>query len=286
MRFVFICGCPRSGTTTTANLVRSHDLIAMGRERYQNLFQRTKSVPPELFQKDRFCHRLMEGDTHHETLGEYYEQLSMRFETCTHIGDKLPRLFLAYNYVAATYPECKILFLVRNIFDVACSFERRRRYSIETPGASWPATQGYRNAVEDWNNSMSMTLRWRSLLNIKVVDFERLYVDDGLRFEILDFLGLADHPKVKEFWEQAKIRRHKLDAARKSTLSDSRSFTYRKTRHLMSIIQSWLCATEHGTLSKPFVIWRESHLVLKVAWISFASIHPLLKTCTVDRRTI
>ncbi len=220
MQFVFVCGCPRSGTTTTTNLIRTHEKIALGRERYQNLFQRTKRVPRELFQKDRFCNSLLDGDTHHKTLGKYYEDLNARFDACTHIGDKLPRLFLAYDYIAATYPDCKIVFLARNIFDVACSFERRRRHSIATPDAPWPITQGYRDAVEDWNNSLAMTLKWRSKLDILVVNFERLYLDDCLRSQIFGFLGLSETPQVQRFWEQAKITRHSLDAARRSTLND------------------------------------------------------------------
>lgn len=212
--YVFICGCARSGTSTMTDLLRSHPRFAMGRERYNSLFKRTGSLTVDLFQKERFCSTLLPGDTHHSTLDNYYSNLVNRFEACTHIGDKIPRLYTAYNGLAREFPGCKVIFMVRHIFGVAQSFEKRREHSIKNPGAAWPETKGYEQAVTDWNLSLSDTLGVAAEPDIMLVDYEKLYREDQVLSDIFDFLQSDRTDSVASFWNDACAARSELDAAR------------------------------------------------------------------------
>ena len=109
-----------------ADLLRSHPRVAMGRERYAQRFSHLgESFGPDLWERDRFCSRLEAEDTHHQSLQPYYADLFSRFHGCTHVGDKIPKIYENYALVKRHYPDCKIVFMVRNVFDVAQSFEIR-----------------------------------------------------------------------------------------------------------------------------------------------------------------
>jgi hypothetical protein len=201
------------------NLLRAHPLIALGRERYNSLFKREGRIDMSLFQKERFCRTLVSGDSHHTTLDAYYRELYERFDQCELIGDKIPSLYRNYSDLDQTFSAHKVIFMVRNIFDVAFSFEGRREHSMRTPNAPWPVTQDYRQAVSDWNLSLTTTLPLKGRANIMVVEYETLYFDHRLCDTIFDFLGLNCVNSVREFWFNAAIERENIEQKRVNGLS-------------------------------------------------------------------
>lgn len=42
-KFLFVCGCPRSGTSTVTDWLMSSEKIAIGMDRYQNRVPRIKT---------------------------------------------------------------------------------------------------------------------------------------------------------------------------------------------------------------------------------------------------
>lgn len=210
------------------DLLRSHPRIALGRERYNSLFKREGKLVPELFEKERFCRILQKGDTHHAQLGPYYEMLEDRFDDCALIGDKIPSLYRNYAHLDHGFPDHKIIFMVRNVFDVANSFEGRREHSLATPSAPWPMTKGYQQAVADWNASLAETLKIKGRPNVMVVEFERLYVDDSLLGALFDFLSLDCVAQVDAFWQKAALQRVRIEAQRSARLRSPHKHYIRK----------------------------------------------------------
>lgn len=205
-----------------ADLLRSHPLVAMGRERYALRFKFLGEFGPELFQRERFCSRLEEGDTHHRSLQSYYADLLSRFQDCTHIGDKIPKIYENYGLVSRHYPECKIIFMVRNIVDVAQSFETRAKNAAQlgkaVPRNTWQPTRDYAEAILEWNESLQQTLAALPQLDLIVVEYEQLYVEPLLLRRIFQFLNLDMVHSVRAFWDSARIQRDKLESERVITL--------------------------------------------------------------------
>ena len=193
-----------------ADLLRSHLSVAMGRERYAMRFKYMRKFKPDLFERDRFCTRMEAGDTHHQSLHPYYEDLFGRFHDCTHIGDKIPKIYENYALVNQHYPDCKIVFMVRNIFDVAQSFEIR----ASKGGGRWPPMRNYSQAVVEWNESLYQTLRMMSHLDLMVVEYEQFYVEPVLLSQLFRFLHLNISAAVHEFWNYACRQRDELEAER------------------------------------------------------------------------
>ena len=205
-----------------ADLLRSHPCVAMGRERYALRFKFLGEFGPDLFERDRFCSRLEAADTHHRSLQPYYADLVGRFHRCTHIGDKIPKLYENYALVKRHYPHCKMVFMVRNIFDVAQSFEIRAIRAAESRGpvplGRWPPTRDHSQAVVEWNESLSQTQRVIHNLDLLVVEYEQLYVEPMLLTQLFSFLELDITAFVQEFWDHACRQRDKLEAERVITL--------------------------------------------------------------------
>lgn len=204
-----------------ANLLRSHNQIAFGRERYNSFFKRTNRLSTDLFEKKRFCQTLLAGDTHHTQLDKYYQDLLNRYEHCTFVGDKIPSLYRIYADLNREFPGCKIVFMLRDIFDVASSFEARRAHSLKNLQAPWPTTKGYREAVFDWNLSIDTTLSCQSASIIEIVDYEQLYKSDDVLENLFQFLGLECSDSVRAFWQDAKLKQQDIQRNRKNGLDQS-----------------------------------------------------------------
>ena len=205
-----------------ADLLRSHPRVAMGRERYALRFKFLGEFGPDLFERDRFCSRLEAGDTHHRSLQPYYADLLDRFHECTHIGDKIPKLYENYALVKRHYPDCKIVFMVHNVFDVAQSFEIRAMRAAESggtiPWGRWLPARDYSQAVVEWNESLCQTLCVMHNLDLVVVEHEQLYAEPVLLPQLFSFLELDIVASVQEFWDRARRQRDELEAERVITL--------------------------------------------------------------------
>ncbi len=201
------------------DLLRSHKSFAIGRERYGRLFRTQSTLSPDLFQKERFCTALLVGDSHHRALDGYYTELLGRFDSCTHFGDKIPNLHKGYHEMARVFPGCKFVFMVRNIFDVAQSFEVRSERSKLCPESGWPTSRGYKQAVEEWNLSLNNTIAALDTGAIYVLEYEKLYTSDGLLKSLFSFLNATLNQSVTTFWAEASKMRIELEVKRANRLS-------------------------------------------------------------------
>lgn len=203
-----------------ADLLRADPQIAMGRERYA--FHLSSGLPyiPSLFEKDRFCLDHRPEDSHHHVPQPYYAQLHKRFDQCTLVGDKLPNLFEGYDRVLPNFPDCKVIYMLRNVFHVAQSFQGRHDQAMEQNrdpnrlNSKWPEWRDWKRGVEEWNLSLEETLKYAKAHNFHVFPYEYMFAQDELLDGLFRYLEIPLDHAVKEAWEVSKAAREKLEAQR------------------------------------------------------------------------
>jgi hypothetical protein len=221
MQWTFISGCPRSGTSITADLFRAHSSFGMGRERYGRYLRINESLDPAMFDKQRFCRDLQAGDSHHRALDQYYDDLFLRFDRCTHLGDKIPHVHKQYAGLRNAFPNARFIFLVRDVFDVANSFKARQTLSLNKKSGAWPTWRGVEAAVEEWNRSISDTIEAFGTCDIFVARYDRLFTDSGMLDEMMGFVRAPVTAEIDAFWTKASVQRQQITRSRSSNLSET-----------------------------------------------------------------
>jgi len=203
-----------------ANLLRAHPQIAMGRERYAFLLSGGHPFDQSLFEKERFCLDHRPGDSHHGVAQPYYAKLHPRFDQCELVGDKLPNLYQNYDRILQAFPGCKIVYMLRNVFHVASSFQGRHDKAMEQNrdpeqrNSPWPEWRDWKQGVKEWNTSLEETVKRAEPYGFQVFPYEHLFARDALLKELFDYLELPIDPAVKEFWEASKVTREELELKR------------------------------------------------------------------------
>jgi Sulfotransferase family len=146
-RYLFIAGCPRSGTSALVFLLNEHPQIALGFER----FKRTRALldPFHFTPAQFFSPVLAETDIQGELL---YRRLRERWNSGSVkvLGDKVPLYWRVLPELFARFPSARMILMVRELQDVAASFDRRAR----DPGDWWPAENDRTLAVTMWNEAL------------------------------------------------------------------------------------------------------------------------------------
>lgn len=218
--YLFITGCARSGTSVMANLLRSHPEIAMGRERFSFRYSGKRDFPSCLFEKERFCRQLLPGDSHHERLDAYYEELHARIDQCAYRGDKIPEMACAYAPLLAAYDRPKVIYMLRNIFDVASSFKLRASRARENKmTAGWPWDRGSAAAVAEWSLSLRNTLEVLDRIQVHFVVYERLFESAVEIDTLFGFLNLQITEPVNSMHEGMMGKYRELELAREVSLT-------------------------------------------------------------------
>lgn len=215
---LFITGCPRSGTTVLASLLNDHERVVIGIERYGSLFFRT-ALTDDLFARERFFD-VRPGDTFYGDLdfAREYRTMPERFDRADYVGDKIPLLFDHLDRVAEASPGARILFCVRNIFDVAASYEKRAADPADT---TWSRSQDHRAAVADWNRSFRQLAAFAGRLDIRVVDYDAFFLSIDPLAGLLDWLGLPMTPHLERSFAGNREWGRRLELARSRDLSQA-----------------------------------------------------------------
>jgi len=223
-KHLFICGCPRSGTTALWSLMVAHPAIALGVERYILLCYQKNKISPVLFDKSKFFD-LQPGETFYSDLfsfNPYYRTIEKRFENALWVGDKAPTLYLDYNGVEHNFENAHILFISRNIIDVAGSYQKR---ATDKTDGSWNASRDYRRAVSDWNESLKLTLEFFNTggrrTTIHVISYEELFLEEADLRPLFETLELDVTSSVRDEYRRLLGRSAQLDAARGDALNSS-----------------------------------------------------------------
>lgn len=227
--FMFVTGCSRSGTSVMSNLLREHPAIGLGRERFADHYFHEADFPQSLFEKERFCKIIRPSDSHHRELEPYYGDLYCRFESCRYIGDKIPPIALDYSKLLRNFARPRIVFMLRNILDVADSFNlrvRKARASGRTDG--WPWGRDSSEAIAEWNRSLKQTLKVAERIQLHTVVYERLFEDDSEIKSLFGFLDLPLTDAVVAAHRDLMAEHRELDQARRLSLSSLEKFEIMK----------------------------------------------------------
>lgn len=212
-KFLFLCGCPRSGTTALWGLLTSDQRVKLGVERYGNRFYTRDFLTPDLFEKERFF-SVQQGDTFYsdlESFNPYYGNADKGYEDAVYIGDKIPKLFNYFERLQENFPTAKTIFIFRNIFDVAASYKAR----LLDKDDNWELDVS--NAIQDWNESIRRAQAYTGQL--EVIDYERLMIEgEGLE-DIFDFLELNITDDTRAAFNNILSRSETLEKSRRRTLT-------------------------------------------------------------------
>jgi hypothetical protein len=218
-QYLFVCGSPRSGTTAMWNFLTSDERIKMGVERFGNLFF-SKPLSAELFEKNRF-YDLVEGDTFYSSLDgftDYYTSIEANYENGIYYGDKIPLLYNYLDRLSVTLPQAKVVIMLRNIIDVAASYEARANNESDD---SWNRDKRTKSAIEDWRTSLKVIKENIDNSNIIPVIYEDFYSDISEAQALYDELGLNFTPEVKAAYESTHKRALELEGFRARQLNSA-----------------------------------------------------------------
>ena len=158
-KFLFVSGCPRSGTTVLTDILNWSDSIFVGQERFAGLLNRHREeFVPELFALPRLA-QFRNGDCDYPSYGaknEYFtwyvnQKNFSKLDEYTSIGDKITNLyrhFDAFSGPAWAKRDVTVLHIVRNVLDVAASYQTRKH----NPKDRW--NLDYVQAIADWTQSI------------------------------------------------------------------------------------------------------------------------------------
>lgn len=192
---LFICGCPRSGTSALQMILASDKRIKIGMERYYYKASNNFSLTRELFDEERFF-KLQKGDTFW-TDSKMLSYLRSNFKESVYRGDKIPKLYCWINELFDTMPDAKLIFIVRNIIEVASSYNKR---AYNTSDHNWTNSKNYIQAVSDWNESLiAITSAKQAHYKVHVIEFESFFSEKiylNILYEFLN-LNLTDEVSTK-----------------------------------------------------------------------------------------
>jgi len=228
-KHLFICGCARSGTTAVALLLNTHPDIALGVERYRDHLFDGNELTPAHFAPEAFFSQL---SMHPRNA----EPLRSKFNKVTYRGDKIPKLHAYLDQIERNFPEAKVIFLVRNVFDVALSFKTRAN---DLDDDSWPATRDIHKAILEWNASLRSIFTWINRVDGFVLDYEELFHGTGDMRSLLDYLSLGPSSDMERKLEQNRrfvIRREQNRGAVHLTADEKRHIALNAEFRLYGLI--------------------------------------------------
>lgn len=149
----------------------------------------------------------------------FYDSLKQKFsrEDDLIVGDKNPYYYHFYGQLTENFQEVQFIFIIRNVKDVALSYDARANNLKDT---TWPKNKNYQKAVSEWNDSLLKT--WNYLENsnnhekLWVCQYEKLFsFDPAYLKEMMNFLKVDVHQTMYNHYEQAtqnwgdRVRRQK-----------------------------------------------------------------------------
>jgi hypothetical protein len=185
----------------------------MGVERYGNRFFAKDFLTPELFEKERFFD-LQEGDTFYPdlvTFSDYYSTSVEGYDEAVYFGDKIPLLYKYFDRLQTNFPDCKTLFIFRNIFDVAASYKARKFDKND----NWK--KGVKEAISDWNEGFECAQAYKG--RILYVDYEELFLNGSGVDKIYRFLELDVTDETEAQVKKLLARSAQLEQERSRALT-------------------------------------------------------------------
>jgi hypothetical protein len=207
LRYLFVVGCSRTGTTALGDILNHDERILLGIERFKKV---GKEISPAHFQRDRFF-AINESDTDVFERVKDTERFMQRWDSGTleYVGDKNPAFFRVLPRLAEQFAGVKIVFMFRDLLPVASSFNVK----AYNPKSRWPREGDYRRAVLQWHESMRCLKEFEdSAGHVPVfpVEYEKFYSGCADSFQALyDYLELPMSQEAETAFRSACAKWHK-----------------------------------------------------------------------------
>jgi hypothetical protein len=232
-RYLFICGCPRSGTTAITKLLNTHPTIAVGMERYKYRIQRNiTDIDASLFEAENFFNFCPEETNILPSQGVgwagLYQQMQTKFATQSNllVGDKNPFYFNFYEQIEDAIQNVKWIFMLRDMEQVAASYNAR----AANPHDLWPQDNNYMKAVEHWNSALARTWKFfkKNSTNLFVCEYEILFSgNDAYLNALAEFLEVEFNEKTLQYyhamtenWSDRQLKKRLLDDVQRTYIHD------------------------------------------------------------------
>jgi hypothetical protein len=209
---LFVCGCPRSGTTAFADYLNRHQEILICQERYK-LGTLREEITPEFFTFERILN-FKPGEMEKPIwkngrafFVRYHTELLSKKdpEKLKWIGDKGPFYVRCMDTLARNNPGAHFIVLYRPIEEVVESWEARAK----DPEDHWDNNRGAEAAVKIWNTALRETRKFIEssraprVLIISYHDF--FYRNEAAVPLVSRFLGLEFDECVTKAWRGASL---------------------------------------------------------------------------------
>lgn len=179
--YLFAIGNPRSGTTALGKLLNSSPEICLGIER----FSLNDNVSASSFTKESFFDA---KSANYLVRPHLYEEIKPKFDQAKYIGDKRPRFVKFWRNTWLNLPKAKIVYIFRNIYDVACSYNTRAGNAALGIDQSWSSTRDFAKAVQDWNEGLQEVRNLAQFYTVYWVKYEDFFIDQLKMLHLLDYL--------------------------------------------------------------------------------------------------
>ncbi len=211
---LFLFGPPRSGTTALAHVVNAHRSIGLGSERFKYIMNHKHfdQFNPELFEEEKFFD-FSDGHTNRTPernagMKRYYADLQSRYANLKYIGDKMPGGFRVAREIHQKFPNTKCIFIIRDIFETACSWQAR----AEDESDNWPSTRTATVAVKPWNACLSyfLDLQQKYPDDFHMVSYRDFFDGEPTDYAALDelcrFLDVSADSVMQEYFSAARVK--------------------------------------------------------------------------------
>jgi glycosyltransferase involved in cell wall biosynthesis len=202
-RYLFIAGCPRSGTSALTFLLNEHPQLAIGFERYKRV---RAQLDPFHFKAEQFFSPVTaETDIRGELL---YERLRTRWESGSvkAIGDKVPLYTRVLPQLLDRFPGARVLVLVRDPLEVARSFRRR----AADPHDWWPIENDHTLAVRMCNEALESVQALDATHgagSVALLPYDALFCGDERWLEMMvEFVGVPLTARLRAEYERLAKR--------------------------------------------------------------------------------
>lgn len=209
MKHLFVVGLDRSGTTAIARIIDGHSQVVLGMERFKSLWtaQEAAHLTPALFEEGRFfdfsSHRFTNLTPDQPKWAAYYEQAQSKYGQARYVGDKVTRPAII-PVLRQNFPDARFLFIARDVFEVAHSWERRATRN----DTAWGADHNAQAYVKEWNAALRTMLdeHQRNPRKVTLVDYGRFFAGEDLEplRDVVRALRLPMEPKIRKMYGGAR----------------------------------------------------------------------------------
>lgn len=213
-QYLFAIGNARSGTTALGELLNSSTEICLGVERYAN----DDNVTAASFEPVAFFDSASEN---YQVRPHYYDKIKDKFPQARYIGDKRPKFTRFWRNTWLNLPQAQIIYIFRNIYDVACSYNARAHDAVLGIDQSWSSNRDFSQAVQDWNQGLQAFPQLAKFFSVYCIKYEDFFLDRSKMKHLLEYLEV-DTTEQQVMEKIEKVQQTALNLQHKSrTLSEA-----------------------------------------------------------------